>query len=292
MCRLFGLHAGATAARATFWLLDAPDSLAAQSHCNPDGTGIGAFDAGGVITVDKQPMAAWDDDAFASAARDLTGTTFVAHVRHASTGALTVNNTHPFQQDGRLFAHNGVVEGLDVLDRRLADLGVGSPGLGNLVQGDTDSERLFALITIEIRRHHGDVGGGIAAALEWVVANLPIYSVNFILTTRTDLWALRYPDTNQLWFLAQAGDSVHTMDARTDRIHARSADLARRPSVILASEPMNDDHGWQQLSSGDLVHVHADLTVQTQSLLPAPAAHQLTLADLTPDAATSQRSTP
>ena len=60
---------------------------------------------------------------FATAAWDLTGTTFVAHVRHASTGGHTVANTHPFQQHGRLFAHNGVVQGLDRLDTRLADLG-------------------------------------------------------------------------------------------------------------------------------------------------------------------------
>ena len=47
MCRLFGLHAGAAPLAATFWLIDAPDSLAAQSHRNPDGAGIGVFDAEG-----------------------------------------------------------------------------------------------------------------------------------------------------------------------------------------------------------------------------------------------------
>ena len=47
MCRLFGLHAGRFVATATFWLLDAPDSLAAQSKRNPDGTGIGVFDGDG-----------------------------------------------------------------------------------------------------------------------------------------------------------------------------------------------------------------------------------------------------
>ena len=43
MCRLFGLHAGHDAVRATFWLLDAPDNLAVQSRKNPDGTGLGVF---------------------------------------------------------------------------------------------------------------------------------------------------------------------------------------------------------------------------------------------------------
>jgi predicted glutamine amidotransferase len=288
MCRLFGLHAGSTVANATFWLLNAPDSLAAQSHRNPDGTGIGVFGDDGTPTVDKQPMAAWDDIAFASAARELTGTTFLAHVRHASTGALTPANTHPFEQAGRLFAHNGVIEGLDRLDERLADLRV-----TDLVHGDTDSERMFALITGETARRRGDIRAGIAASLEWIVAQLPIYSVNFVLTTATDIWALRYPDTNQLWVLQRGGtDTGRSLDAKTDRIHARSHDLARRPSVILASEPMDDDHQWRQLDPGELLHVAADLTVDTTTLLSAPPAHQLSLTSLDATAAVSQQPTP
>ncbi len=141
MCRLFGLHAGAVPVRATFWLVDAPDSLIAQSHRNPDGAGIGAFGPGRVPTVSKQPIAAWHDREFMSAAQHLPGTTFVAHVRYASTGARTVANTHPFQHGDLLFAHNGVVAGLPELDDRLAELAA-----TGLVHGQTDSERVFALI--------------------------------------------------------------------------------------------------------------------------------------------------
>ena len=84
MCRLFGLHAGVPV-DAEFWLIDAPDSLAAQSHRNPDGAGIGAFGTDGQPVVSKQPIAAWQDAEFATAARRMHGTTFVAHVRYAST---------------------------------------------------------------------------------------------------------------------------------------------------------------------------------------------------------------
>src|ERR1039458_6027654 len=170
MCRLFGLHAGTTTVAATFWLIDAPDSLSAQSHHNPDGAGIGVFGADGKATVSKQPIAAWEDTQFASAARDLRGTTFVAHVRYASTGDHTLANTHPFEQDGRLFAHNGVVQGLAELDRRLADLGA-----SGLVGGETDSERVFALITAETARHGGDVSEGVTAAIGWVGERLAPY---------------------------------------------------------------------------------------------------------------------
>jgi predicted glutamine amidotransferase len=96
MCRLFGLHAGRSVVTATFWLFDAPDNLSAQSKKNPDRTGIGVFDANGKPMVDKQPIAAWEDTDFAREAKELTGTTFVAHVRYASTGDLDVHNTHPF----------------------------------------------------------------------------------------------------------------------------------------------------------------------------------------------------
>lgn len=290
MCRLFGLHAGAASVSATFWLLDAPDSLEAQSHRNPDGAGIGVFGADGVPRVEKQPIAAWDDTAFASEARELTGTTFVAHVRHASTGAHTVANTHPFEQAGRVFAHNGVVEGLDELDARLVGLGA-----SGLVLGETDSERVFALITAETAGRGGDVTAGLIAAIGWIADHLPVYAVNLVLSTATDLWALRYPATHELWALQRAPGGAATsraLDARTDRIHARSEALAERPSIIIASEPMDGDPGWRLLDSGELLHVTTDLAVAASKPFPDRPAHQLGLGDLTATAAASQQTTP
>jgi predicted glutamine amidotransferase len=286
MCRLFGLHAGTAPVDATFWLLDAPDSLQAQSHRNPDGAGIGVFGPSGAPAVRKQPIAAWDDTDFAAAAHELTGTTFVAHVRHASTGALTVPNTHPFLQEGRLFAHNGVIQGLDRLDVQLQQLGA-----THLVQGQTDSERMFALITAETARHHGDVGAGIVAAVGWIAERLPVYSVNLILATATDLWALRYPETNELWVLERSDGTpgaAEGMDVRTDRIHARSRDLAGRGRVALASEPMDGEVGWRLLAAGELLHVGPDLAMDVRAPFPARPSHPLTLATLDATAAASQ----
>ena len=103
MCRLFGMSAGSRRARATFWLLGAPDSLAAQSHREPDGTGLGWYDKHGAPQVRKQAIAAYGDAAFGREAREVSSSTFVAHIRFAfQTGALELRNTHPFEQDGRL----------------------------------------------------------------------------------------------------------------------------------------------------------------------------------------------
>lgn len=290
MCRLFGLHTGRTPVSATFWLLNAPDSLREQSRRNPDGAGIGVFDGPGSAepTVFKEPIAAWQDRRFATEARRLHGTSFVAHVRYASSGAHTQENTHPFVEAGRLFAHNGVVQGLDVLDRRLGELAV-APS----VHGDTDSERLFALITAHAELNGGDVTSAITDAVSWVARELPLYAVNIVLATATEMWALRYPDTHELYLLERdaggtdRGRTHEHLDAASHRIRAHSADLAETPSVLVASERMDDDPGWRLLDPGELVHVGRDLRIDRTTHLPEPAK-LLSVDDLSTAEARSQ----
>lgn len=264
MCRLFGMSAGARPTRATFWLLDAPDSLATQSRRDPDGTGLGWFDVDGIAHISKQAIAAYEDAEFGREAREVCASTFVAHVRFATTGAHTSLNTHPFEQDGRLFAHNGVVEDLPQLDAHLgADLG--------LVEGDTDSERLFALITREIAARDGDVGAGIEAACGWVVANLPIVSINFVLTTAAGVWALRYPEEDTLYLLErEAGAPLEHASHLGTRVHSEEA--AGRPLVVIASERMDSDPGWRALAAGELVEIDETLAVKTRRILDRPSS--------------------
>jgi len=292
MCRLFGLHAGTDVCTATFWLLDAPESLAKQSRRNPDGTGLGVFDEHGRPQVHKQPIAAWQDATFATEAHQMTGTTFIAHVRYATTGSLDVRNTHPFLQDGRIFAHNGVVEGLDVLDERLHEVGT-----DDLVWGDTDSERVFALITASIRAREGDVTAGLVDAMKWLAANVPIYAVNVLLSTATDMWALRYPESHELYALErhdepQTASPRPEFDLRTKRIHARSERLCTRPSVVFASEPMDDDTRWRLLEPGELVHVNSALRVTRSVALPDPPTHLLHREDLSRPVQDAQHALP
>ncbi|MBV9607237.1 MAG: class II glutamine amidotransferase [Solirubrobacterales bacterium] len=285
MCRLFGMSGGREPVQATFWLLEAPDSLAQQSRREPDGTGLGTFDPDGHPVVSKQPLAAFEDQEFAQEAKEVSSRTFVAHVRYASTGAVSPKNTHPFEQRDRLFAHNGVIEDIGRLE---AELGEDRA----LVQGDTDSERYFALITREIERD-GDVGAAIARAAGWIAENLPVFALNLVLITATELWALRYPDVHELFVLKRAAGGptgarhLEHASARGS-VRVRSGDLADRPAVIVASERMDEDAGWRALQSGELLHVDPDLQVTITRPLKHPPRHQLTLQDLTGKAASSQ----
>jgi len=272
---------------ATFWLLDAPDGLSEQSRHDPDGTGLGYFAADGTPQVDKAPIAAYRDRAFAREARTVESATFLAHVRFASTGSLDIRNTHPFTQDGRLFAHNGVIEELDALD---AHLGEGRAP----VHGDTDSERFFALITRETRRNGGDVTAGIREAARWIAGNLPVFALNLILVTREELWALRYPDTHELYVLDRAAGGQHggrhlDHSGSRGRLRVHSAHLAEQPAVAVASERMDDNPRWRPMEPGELLHVGPDRRITRQVALPDPPARRLALADLRPDAAASQR---
>ncbi|MCW3067302.1 MAG: class glutamine amidotransferase [Solirubrobacterales bacterium] len=286
MCRLFGMSGGARRVRATFWLLEAPDSLARQSRREPDGTGLGFFAADGTPEVRREPVAAYRDAAFAAAAQEVCSRTFVAHVRYASTGAVSMANTHPFEQRGRLFAHNGVIGDVGRLERELGDYRA-------LVHGETDSERFFALITREIDGVGGDVGTGIARAARRLAAGWPVYSLNLVLVTATELWALRYPDRHELFVLERErggphGDRHLEQASAAGSVRVRSGDLAAAPVVVVASEPMDDNPEWRPLAPGELLHVGADLAVTSITAVPQPPEHPLELADLHPRAAASQ----
>jgi predicted glutamine amidotransferase len=285
MCRLFGMTGGPQPVRATFWLLEAPDSLAQQSRREPDGTGLGCFDEVRHPLVYKRPLAAYQDHEFAQKARELHSRTFIAHIRYASTGAIAPQNTHPFEQENRLFAHNGVIEDLGALERELG------PHM-RLVNGETDSERFFALITREIERT-GDVGEGIVGAAEWVSEHLPVFALNLVLITEGDLWALRYPDVHELHVLERvaggpSGEGSLEHSTSRGRIRVHSDDLSQLRSVVVASEVMDDDPGWRPLHSGELLHLGPDLRVNVTKAIDRPPARQLTLADLEPKAAASQ----
>ncbi len=162
----------------------------------------------------------------------------------------------------------------------------------SLVRGETDSERFFALITREIERD-GDVGGAIARAAGWIAENLPVFALNLVLITATELWALRYPDVHELFVLerlAGGPSGARHLDhaSRRGSVRVRSGDLASRPAVVVASEPMDEDTGWHALRSGELLHVDGDLRVTITRPLERPPRHPLTLADLEGKAAASQ----
>jgi glutamine amidotransferase len=58
--------------------------------------------------------------------------------------------------------------------------------------------------------------------------------------------------------------------------------------MIVASERMDEDSGWRELGSGQLLHVDGNLGVTVTGALERPPTRQMTLTDLGAKAAASQ----
>jgi predicted glutamine amidotransferase len=275
MCRLFGMSGGTRDVQATFWLLDAPASLLLQSDSQPDGVGLGTFDADGSPAVYRKPVAANRSQTFIAGAQQVRSRTFLAHIRHATGGGVTMENTHPFEQHGRLLGHNGVIGDLEELRARLGDY-------ADLVHGTTDSELFFGLITRRIDESGGDVAAGITAAAQEIAAELELYSLNIVLTTATELWALRYPETNELWIQERSmggfdpGEGFDEVSA-TGIMRVHSGELSLLPATVIASERMDRSGSWRLLESGELIHVDPQLKLTSTIAVPGPPAKMMVL---------------
>ncbi|HVP01927.1 MAG TPA: class II glutamine amidotransferase [Solirubrobacteraceae bacterium] len=279
MCRLFA-RISAHAYPATFGFLETDDSLVVQSRREPDGYGIGTFSPEGHAEVVRRAKAAYLDRRFTQEAHELRSRIFVAHIRFATNGEDLERNTHPFVQHNRILAHNGVVHGLDELEARLR------PEYRALVHGETDSERVFALITQEVDDHAGDVTAGLIEATSWIAAELPLYALNILLATSDTLWALRYPETHELLWLDER--EVHIPERHDRRRRLRFGVDVPAPGIGVASEPMGEAD-WRALQPGELLRVGVDLEPHVTTVLPSPPAHPLTLADLDVRAVAAQR---
>ena len=272
MCRLFGLTAGTVRVNATFWLLDAPDSLQVQSHRNADGAGIGYFGPEGEPVLDKQPDPAFSDQEFLRAARQAAPRRSwrTSGGRRLAGGRCRIPTRSVM--NGRVMAHNGGFGELSELD---AELG----RYARLVLGDTDSERYFALITKETDARGGDVGAGIAAAASWIAGRLPVSSLNVVVAAPGELWALRYPGQHALHILERPGDEGLHVRSATSSVHMAEA----AASVVIASEALDGETGWRMLEPGELVHVRPDLSVASRIAISEPPAHLVPLPGRQPE---------
>ena len=150
MCRLFGQHAHA-GFDPSAPLCSEHNALRFQSHRHPHGWGIGWYEDGRPV-LRRGLLPAHEDEAFLDAAGAARSAVVVAHVRDASVGPVTEENTHPFRFRRWLFAHNGTVARWKSNPRvRAAIHAEIDPDLRAEARGETDSERCFLLFLSRLR---------------------------------------------------------------------------------------------------------------------------------------------
>ena len=231
MCRVFGCVA-AEPTSVRHELLTAENPMIRQSEEHDSGWGMAVYARadGSQPRLVRFPHAAHTDGDFLSAT-ELRGRIFNVHVRRATMGGLTLENTHPFCLGNYSFGHNGTVLRWD----RLLEPGVQRP------RGQTDSEVVFNLLMRDL--DPGDVTGSLRRVVAKAVERSPFSGLNFLFSDGERLYAYRLGIFGLHW-------------------------LARERQLLVASERVTDEpwHTVQQdvllvIDPDDLEEPHAERLV-------------------------------
>lgn len=113
----------------------------AKTVVNGDGCGVGWYGARPEPGVYRGTLPAWSDANLASLCRQVSAPMFLAHVRSATSGEVSMANCHPFAAGQHLFMHNGQIGGYDRI-RRSVEAMI-PDGLYARRRGNGDSEAIF-----------------------------------------------------------------------------------------------------------------------------------------------------
>ena len=191
MCELFGMSCQA-ADRGEYSLT----TFGEDSDWNRDGWGLAWYDRDGSAQVRKADedgdgdFVARKSTAYAGLTRTAESTLMIGHLRRASNGIQSTENSHPFirrfQEKDWVFAHNGSIPGVRTHPRSM---------------GGTDSEQVFHEMMDDLEDYLGRPGfrgtsPGVRKAVRGVLnrysgRNKPL-RFNFLLSDGTTLYAFHH----------------------------------------------------------------------------------------------------
>jgi glutamine amidotransferase len=254
MCRLLGLIANKPV-DFKFSLKEGPKTLADMSEQNPHGWGLGWYQPDGLPKVAKEPRKARDNEQFCRTAAEGFSHIFIAHVRFASVGGVSVENCHPFQSDKWLFAHNGTIRRADCesLRRRL------NPNRQDAIRGQTDSEVFFHWLLQNIESSDSVVEG-----LRKAIHTISDYSaLNFLLSDGDVLYA--YRDAKQkgdytLYWVARPPEQAGAFVAESKLKTMLESKALRGERAVLVCSEMLTEEPWNEIPTGHLLVVDKSLS--------------------------------
>jgi predicted glutamine amidotransferase len=256
MCELFAMSSHKPAA--VSYSLNEFSRNGSKLRDNRDGWGI-AFARDREPLLVKEPHPA-NDSAWVKfiAEQQIRTTAMIAHVRHATRGHNTMENTHPFRRAlGRhihLFAHNGTLTEFDWL--------VGNVARHHLPIGETDSELAFCTLLSRLDIHYGrsemplleirfDVFSAVCKEMKLLGPSNFLYYDGEVLFAHADKRI--YEEEGEL--VGPKAPGLHIKRCWTCALEENvicpglRVELADRQVVLLASVPL-DEQGWEALPEG------------------------------------------
>ena len=262
MCRLYAMHANEPT-RVECGLVKSQTALMAQSQSDmggyAHGHGWGVADyPDGLPMVEKQVWAAFHGEHFARKAARVYAKTVVAHVRRATVGGTSLENTHPFHHGRWIFAHNGTVPNFETVRMKLLDHM--DPLHRSEIRGTTDSEHVFRYLLSLFLRHPerglvATVRDGLEQVIAWCAEVDPEARVglNIILTDGDHLIGSRY--NRSLVYLCRD----HTFDCPIcGKPHVHHDARKAYQAVEIASEPVTVGEDWYEVPNHTIFHVAED----------------------------------
>jgi ergothioneine biosynthesis protein EgtC len=242
---------------------------------NGDGFGLGWY----VPELDHRPAVfrsvspAWNNQNLVNLARVTRSACVLAHVRAATPGFPVVEtNCHPFAAGPWSFMHNGHVDGFRGWRRRF--LQALSDASFQIIGGNTDSEHVFALLYDRLRElEAADSAAPLGDALEATIHTVleladegsGEHLLNLAITDGRRAAVCRFTNgdpkrANTLY--------LHTGNRYVcDGEECRMLEPDERGSAVLvASEPLSEDPGWQAVPVNHTVLVDADHEVSLRPI--------------------------
>jgi predicted glutamine amidotransferase len=241
MCQLLGMNANTPTD-----LMFSFSGFSRRADEHKDGFGIAFFEDAGVrLFVDSQSAT---DSPVAEMIRryPIRSSHIISHIRKATVGRVTLQNTHPFQRElwGRywVFAHNG-------------DLKDYAPRLHGAFRpvGTTDSEHAFCWLMQELAKAHASVPSiqELTVTLRELAPQVARHGTfNFMLSNGQALWA--HCSTHLHYLTRQhpfRGARLQDEDLQVD--FAVQTTPADRVSVVV-TQPLTQDEAWTAFAPGEL----------------------------------------
>jgi predicted glutamine amidotransferase len=232
--------------------------------------GIG-FYQGDEVLHKKQPTPDGEPVDWNVIAQNVKTDCAIAHVRQATVGGFSVDNTHPFRLRQWLFAHVGTLSSFDGISERLrADL---PDFLRRNLRGTSDSEVFFHVILAGLHARNQleagmpdttsilqAIGEAVAKIDALVGAEGPRSTLNMLLSNGRAMYALRH------------GGSFGYIERTGSREAPAPEQEKPRPGspvlhyVMLVSGGVEVPQGYESVADNHVVSVTRDLDLRTHAL--------------------------
>lgn len=215
-----------------------------EATINADGFGFGWLDPAGQTNIYTSTQPIWSESNLAGLSQSLFSHYWLANVRSATPPLQTTQaNTQPFRVDHLLFTHNGHIKNFNTnIREKFHDLLKAS--IQTDIQGNTDSEYIFALLRQQLSET-GGIAGGFSSMVNILTE---------ITGQQETLLNLIIGDGKKLHILR------HAINGDCPSLYFNTADDNFPGGVLVASEALTKSVNWQTVPENSYATISIDTT--------------------------------